>query len=244
MTRKKSTQSKTLVHITDLHLDHWPQNLDAMLTLIQGVPADLFLVGGDNGGEDGISRTVSELRKRNPSTPIGWVMGNHDLWDHSIDYLWRGFGQVPATYLERVNLELDWCTVVGTYGHYDFSGGDPSIPVEYYEEYFYMGMIWNDHLIHRNGRTNVQIAEEVAGRFKDRYLAALDRCLPIIVLTHTVPFVPMKKLDLTFVSGYSINKRIGEILLTQKTKPVVVFCGHTHRPARSSRFSFPVINTC
>lgn len=113
----------TLIHVTDLHLDHWPGNLDAMLDLIRDVPADLVLIGGDNGDDAGLAATVGAIRRVHPGAAIGWIMGNHDLWQRLYTHLWDDFPEVPATYLELHNLETAYCTVVGTYGHYDYSGG-------------------------------------------------------------------------------------------------------------------------
>ena len=234
---------KTLIHLTDLHLDGWPHNLDAAVELVGNLPADLFLVGGDNGDRSDIAATVAALRKVQPGAAIGWVMGNHDLWGGSIDRLWEDPHLPDATYLELVNLETDFCTVVGSYGHYDYTGGDRSISIDDYEAYRYGSLGWGDYRIERGGRTNPEIAAEVADRFSNRYRAAVERGLPIVVVTHTLPFVELCAFERSFYGAYGTNAALGRCLLDAPRTPAVLFCGHTHNPIRSSAFGFPMINT-
>lgn len=231
------------VHITDLHLDHWPQNLAAMIELVRDIPADVFLVGGDNGGDDGIAQTIAALRGLRPQAAIAWVMGNHDLWRKPYTHVWNNFGQLTAVYLERQNLDRDDCTVVGTYGHYDYSGGDPSIPTEVYESFRWGTMVWNDRFIDRLGRTNPEIALELTDRFRARFQSAVDRGRPIVLLTHTWPVVPEHASQPSFVTAYLVNHQVGAVVRAAPVRPVVGFCGHTHRPARSDHCGFPIINT-
>ena len=232
-----------LVHITDLHIDSRPANFTAMLDLVRDIPADLYLIGGDNGNDDGLAKTVDALRLLRPSAAIAWVMGNHDLWYRPYTHLWDEFPELPATYLELHNRETDYCTVIGTYGHYDYSGGTPELSHEQYETFTDGRHIWNDRFIDRQGKTNLEIAREVACRFHDRYRAAVSRGLPIVVLTHTWPFAPTEARRRSFVSAYCCNQLIGDILVSEAVRPEVLFCGHTHRPRRSDAFGFPMVNT-
>ena len=232
----------TVVHISDLHLERFPANLPAALKLVGDQPVDLFLVGGDNGGRSGIDKTVGAVRERWPQVPIGWVMGNHDLWEQPYTYLWESFDDLPATYLETANLELAGLTVVGTYGHYDYSGRDSSIPLVCFENYTFRNLRWNDHFIERGGRSDPEIAGEIAEQFLQRYRAAVIRALPIVVLTHTSPFPPPDVLRRSFVSGYCVNSKIGDVLLAAQRPPSVVFWGHTHRRSETAPHGFPMIN--
>ncbi len=232
-----------LVHITDLHLDHYPANLDSMIALVRDIPADFYLVGGDNGGFEGISRTVEALRNLRPNASIAWIMGNHDLWKRPYTYLWNEFRELSATYLELENLETDDCTIVGTYCHYDYSGGSTDFSHEQYDSFTNGHQIWNDRYIDRLGKTNLQIAMEVAERFRQRYAAAVSRGLPIVVLTHTLPFAPTDHYHRNFFSAYCSNQCIGDILCSYKVRPEVLFCGHTHAPSQWDEFGFPMINT-
>jgi 3',5'-cyclic AMP phosphodiesterase CpdA len=233
----------TLVHITDLHLDQWPNNLAAMLDLVRDIPADLFLIGGDNGSEDGLAKTVAALRELRPAAAIAWIMGNHDLWFRPYNHLWSEFKHVPATSLELENLETDFYTVTGTYGHYDYSGGTSELSHEQYETFTDGYHIWNDRYIDRLGKTNPQIAREIADRFQTRLATAVSRGLPVIVLTHTWPFAPTEAHYRSFTSAYCCNQLIGDLLLSTAIKPHVLFCGHTHQPARWDEFGFPIVNT-
>jgi len=233
----------TLAHITDLHLDHWPDNLSTAIKLLAGADLDLFLIGGDNGNDDGILRTTREIKRVWPNVEVAWVMGNHDLWHRPYSHLWDGFEHVPATYLELQNLETDYCTVVGTYGHYDYRGGLATVPFEQYETFTDGKHTWNDRYIDRIGHTNPQIAAEIAERFRDRYTAAIARRLPIIVLSHTWPFAPTDEKFRSFFGAYGSNQLIGDIILSQTFRPSVLFCGHTHQAARWDEFGFPMINT-
>lgn len=233
----------TLAHLTDLHLDHWPANLDAAMDLLAGTDPDVILIGGDNGNDDGLRRTVEALGRAWPEADIAWVMGNHDLWRKPYRHLWSRFSDITATYLEGGNLETDSCTVVGTYGHYDYRGGLATIPLEQYETFTDGRHVWNDRFIDRLGRTNPQIAAEIAELFWHRYQAAVARGLPIVVLSHTWPFAPTDDRSRSFFDAYGSNQLIGDAILAAKLRPAVLFCGHTHRADRWEEFGFPMINT-
>ena len=69
------------------------------------------------------------LRKRF-DCPIGFVLGNHELWGknigiHSEELLNKLFldlaDKYNLTYLENENLVVENMTFIGTYGHYDYS---------------------------------------------------------------------------------------------------------------------------
>ncbi len=233
----------TVAHLTDLHLDRYPGNLDVAIRQIRGRSIDLLLVGGDNGRDEGIRRTVAELGVHFPETPVAWVFGNHDLWGRSISDVFDDHSCDRATYLEHHNLDLDYCTVVGTYGHYDYSGGSPDLDHDVYESFTDGRYIWNDHLIDRQGSTNPEIAQTLATRFAARYQSAVARGLPILCLTHTVPFTTALPKDRrSFVTAYIYNSLVGEVIDGADTKPHAIFCGHTHRPRTWSGLGFPVIN--
>lgn len=228
--------------MTDLHIDDFPENLHEIAMLIEGQSADIFLIGGDNGGDAGIARIIHLLRGTHPKAAIAWVMGNHELWHHVIDHLWLDYSNPNACYLEIDNLETDTCTVVGTYGHYDYSGGDPAICHEIYEQYRFGDMGWNDRFIIRD-QTNPEIAREIAERFAVRYRRALARELPIVVLMHTLAFAELNAWQRNFYGAYGTNSFIGDEILRHDTKPIVLFCGHTHNPIRIETYGFPMINT-
>nr|VFK44687.1 MAG: Calcineurin-like phosphoesterase [Candidatus Kentron sp. SD]VFK49590.1 MAG: Calcineurin-like phosphoesterase [Candidatus Kentron sp. SD]VFK79192.1 MAG: Calcineurin-like phosphoesterase [Candidatus Kentron sp. SD] len=232
-----------IIHMTDLHLDDWPGNLPGMVARIEGRAADIFLIGGDNGGEARVVEIVRALRGTHPKAAIAWIMGNHDLWDRPIDDVWRDHVVPGARYLETGNLETDACTVVGTYGHYDHSGGDPNIPDEIYEQYRFGNLGWNDRYILRDHRTNPEIAGEIARRFAVRYRRALARRLPVVVLMHTLAFEELNAWGRNFYGAYGTNSLIGDEILKYDPKPVVLFCGHTHNPIRVETRGFPMINT-
>nr|VFK22314.1 MAG: Calcineurin-like phosphoesterase [Candidatus Kentron sp. LFY] len=232
-----------IIHMTDLHLDDFPGNLHEVATRIEGLQADIFLIGGDNGGDAGIARIIRLVRGIHPRAAIAWVMGNHDLWNRTIDHLWRDYSCLDACYLETGNLEVEACTVVGTYGHYDHSGGDPDIRHETYEQYRCENMGWNDRYIIRGHRSNPEIAREVAERFAIRYRCALARGLPVIVLMHTLAFAELNAWGRNFYGAYGTNSLIGDEISKHDTKPVVLFCGHTHNPIRIEAYGFPMINT-
>lgn len=231
-----------IVHISDLHLDNHSGNLLAAIELAQHEPADLYLVGGDNGGNAGIRATVLALHELHPSTPVAWVKGNHDLWGHEYITVWTDCPELDATYLELGNLELPKCTVVGTYGHYDYGAGLPSISFEQYESFTDGRVVWNDRFIQRLGKTNPEIAAELTERFVIRYQSAIERGKPIVVLTHTVPMGPTDDKNRSFVTAYLANTKLGEFLLSATIKPTVAFCGHTHRVTRWEEHGFPIIN--
>lgn len=214
-----------------------------MIGLVRDIPADLYLVGGDNGNDEGIVRTIEALRNLRPNAGIAWIMGNHDLWYRPYTHLWNDFREYRATYLECRNLETDYCTIVGTYGHYDYSGGTWELSHSQYETFTDGYHTWNDRYMERLGKTNPQIAREIADRFRLRYDAAIARGLPIVVLTHTWPFAPTDARYRSFTSAYCCNQLIGDILVSHEVRPDVLFCGHTHQPAQWNEFGFPMVNT-
>lgn len=234
----------TIAHLTDLHLDRYPGNLDVAMGQLRAHTIDLVLVGGDNGRDDGIRKTVAALEAHFPAAPIGWVFGNHDLWGRAFTDLFGDHSFRQATYLEHHNLDLDFCTVVGTYGHYDYSGGARSLGDDVYESFTDGRHVWNDHRIDRQGSTNPEIARTVASRFAARYQSAARRGLPIVCLTHTLPFVrPLPDDRRSFVTAYLFNSLVGDVIDSADDKPHAVFCGHTHRPRTWSHDGFPLINT-
>ena len=232
-----------IAHLTDLHLNAYPANLDVAVEQLGSGEVELILIGGDNGGEDGLRATIDALSAAHPEAEIAWVMGNHDLWGRSYRDMWLPFEGFAATHLEAGNFEGERLTVVGTYGHYDYSGGDPTIPLEMYESFTDGRVIWNDRHIERHGCTNPEIATEVSERFAERYAAAVRRGLPIVVLSHTWPFAPSDPHRRSFVGAYLCNQMVGDAILHSERPPMVLFCGHTHRPIVRKDFGFPMINT-
>lgn len=232
-----------LVHLTDLHLDNHPGNLRAALRQLEGVDADVFLLGGDHAGAPALRQLVDVLQRGWPNAAIAWVAGNHDLWGKSYRHLWEGADDAPGVCLERDNLELPYCTVVGTYAHYDHRYGDPAFPESAYESFTDGRRVWNDRYIDRGGRTNPEIAAEVAERFAERCDAAWRRPLPVVVLTHVPPFASLNAWPRNFFSAYCVSGVVGDVILRQPNRPAALFCGHTHRPIRADELGFPMINT-
>ena len=230
-----------ILHWTDLHLDSAPDNLTAAVAATGDFRPDVVLVGGDNGGPDGLARTAAAARSLGEDVAVAFVHGNHDLWFEPYDRVFAACPVPGLVPLERENLALPGCTVVGSYGHYDHSGGDPAIPDAVYETFRCGRLGWNDHHIDRLGRTNPEIAAELAEGFTERYQAAVQAGLPIVVVTHTLPFDALNAWPRNFYGAYGTNAAIGRVLVGHP--PALVLCGHTHRHVRRDDFGFPTVNT-
>ena len=81
----------------------------------------------------------------------------------------------------------------------------PQSSFEQYERFTHGKLIWNDRYIDRLGRSNPEIASEIAIRFRDRYDSAIKRGLPIDVLTHAWSFAPTNESLRSFASAKSMK---------------------------------------
>ena len=240
----------TLLHLTDLHLDVWPENRAAVERELERLgPVDdsqplLLLLGGDHGGEPALRQIVALVRRYFPAAQIGWIRGNHDLWGRPYTDLWQPSPDLPATYLELANLDSTACTVVGSYGHYDFSGAPAGVsPEELETDAGQHDASQGDRSIDRLGKSHREIASEIADRFAQRYAAAVARSLPIVVLSHTWPFAPLDESLRSLACAYCCNQLLGDVILSHAKRPVVLLCGHTHATARWDAFGFPMLST-
>ena len=235
-----------ILHITDLHLERGSRNLDALEQLLatQDKDIDLILIGGDNGNAIGLRSTIYFLKKKYPNAHIAWVKGNHDLWKKDFDSVYSNDGvDVDSVhYLESTVIEFENMTLSGSYGHYDFRGGDVSIPLETYDQYKYERRIKNDWKIERHGRGNQELGDELANKFKTRLSLASNINKPLMLLFHTYPFAPEKASSRSFSSAYAINTKIGEAIIDQNRKPELVFVGHTHSESVWNPHGFNIIN--
>ncbi len=235
--------TSSFLHLTDLHLEQSPENLESLKEKLRGSdPFDFVLIGGDNGGEQGLKDTLNVISEHSPEAKIAWIKGNHDLWNRSYSEIWEGssYGD-NVFYLENESLETEALIIVGTYGHYDYRGGDPTISDSVYQAYRYKNYVWNDRFIKKDGVLDTEIARKLAESFAIRYQHAVDTGKPIFLLTHTYPYAP----DLPyrcFASAYAVNTEIGLCINRASRKPVLAFVGHTHQKSVWSPNGYPIVN--
>ncbi len=222
---------------------------------------DAIVLGGDNAE---ISWNLNEhkvlinkLRKRFGATPIAFVLGNHELWGQWLHWpvkrlleeTFPAFAQRESlVYLERQNLGLNGVTIVGTYGHYDYSLGrtDKGVTLDHItrgEKRFGRYVIqWGDkQQIDTQGRTDTDICEKLVKAFSDRMQTAIGE---VISISHTVPSKELighpDSPEQDFLGAYSGSTRIGEVI--KKYRGFLHLCGHTHAKAEGKIGKTRVIN--
>src|SRR3989344_8964780 len=119
----------------DLHYQHNNSISREKLNIITEIEGDFdsLLLGGDNAE---LSSDLQNHRilfgelKRRFKCPIGFVVGNHELWgklsnSSSYKLLYEVFPalgkEYNLVYLEQYNLDIGDNTFIGTYGHFDYS---------------------------------------------------------------------------------------------------------------------------
>jgi predicted phosphodiesterase len=229
-------------------------------------PADLdvLAIAGDVAESEGLAgskigsrheRLLTHLRAAT-GCPVAFCAGNHDIWstDPGVnswliyrERLSEAAGRTETTYLDRDNLNLPGLTVVGCYGHFDFSLRTPGLRIRgetVTERHYrrqtppgYAQPVWMDGQRIAWSYSDDEACAEICRLASQRMEAAVRRGRPILFLSHTVPRSEVnghhgstaeKSLFLNAFSGTSrlekvIREGVGE------TTGLIAAAGHTHR---------------
>lgn len=265
MTRPRSMR----IGVTsDLHYGMSPKINRAIHRFIEETLApaelDLLVIAGDVAESQALPASrigsrhaeVLERIRDAVAAPLAFCAGNHDIWstDPDIDSwhiyrdrLARVAGQAGVTYLETDNLSLPELTVVGCYGHFDFSLRIPdlviagtTVSMAHYQRQTPPGHeepVWMDgQRIHWDLSDEEACARicRLAGR---RMEPAITRGKPVLFVSHTVPrqevnghFESNDAVSL-FLNAFSGTSRLEGIvrMAADHGVPVTAVSGHTHR---------------
>ncbi len=253
---------------SDLHYGIYPRVSELIGEFIERAIApaglDVLVVAGDlaetenqSGAEIGRNHTPLLARLREAiRCPVAFCAGNHDIWttDPAVDS-WHIYDTrlaeiaacAQATYLDQRSLELEGLTIVGCYGHFDFSLRTPDLAIggvtvtdEHYRRQTPPGHtrpVWMDGRRIHWSFSDKDACAEVCGRAKIRMERALERQLPILFVSHTVPrnevnghYTSDRELSL-FLNAFSGTSRLEDLirLAASNDLKVVAVSGHTHR---------------
>jgi hypothetical protein len=191
-----------------------------------------------------------------PATPIAICLGNHDLWGSkralrkalNPEDLQARFWQPAAAkhgvcLLDAGNADLDDFTIVGAYGHYDYSFACPALKLgtnEISTGDYQRGcppdsrLFWNDRRWMPCDRGDIPEALRQAETFGSRFAMAAARRKPILVATHTAPFEELIGYPIdaakeeSFFRAYSGSSHMGTAIARHSAGIAFVACGHTH----------------
>lgn len=223
---------------------------------------DAVVLCGDNAevdeGFEHHHKLFSFLRKKF-SCPIGFVAGNHDLWARKIGMdvekiLYEIYPKLAKEYdlcyLETGIIKMDNVSLIGTYGHYDYSFFVPNRGVTMKDiRAFRLQLpglepkIWKDKIKIKKTISDKKLCNKLLDGFEER-LNSVNGDNTIISISHTLPCLEVnghsENSYQNFYSTYSGSKRLGKII--ENSKIQYHFCGHTHMPAETKLGDTKVIN--
>ena len=240
-----------LLVLSDLHYNNGNNsrayNLLKALNGINENPDALVLCGDNAEISDGFQNhfeLFDALKKRFP-IPTGFIIGNHELWGKErginarvlLDAIYPDLAkEFDMTYLEQTNMSVNSHVVAGTYGHYDYTLGDPKIftkqeietgiPVVAAEEEQFTA--WDKRLIDWQGLTDTKVCSSLVNRLDERLA---DANKPLITISHTLPRRTLSGRHEQgrreeYLKLFNGSKLIDQVIINRK--PNYHFCGHTH----------------
>lgn len=253
---------------SDLHYGMSPKISRAIKRFVEQTVApaelDLLVIAGDvaesqllDGPRIGCRHVeMLEHLRAAVAMPVAFCAGNHDIWstDPETDS-WQIYRtrlaeiaeDVGATYLEESNLALPELTVVGCYGHFDFSLRIPDLVIagEVVTQSHYLRQtppghdepVWMDGRRIRWDRSDEAACAQICARAARRMEHALDRGKPILFVSHTVPrqevnghFGSDSEVSL-FLNAFSGTSRLERVIrmAVERDIPVTAVSGHTHK---------------
>jgi len=244
---------------SDLHADTTLAN-DLLPRLVAEYVAtlgvDAMIICGDLSAQK--SRFATALQElRHAGCPIGFVPGNHDVWQMPEDARpWEDSWSkldwiIESCHTAGIQFLGDWVLggdvfITGTIGWYDYSFAKPDlvniVGINAYEEKYIPGFTWLDADFVKWGVPDRDVCASYNKEFNDR-LAHHANFLPTahratVVVTHVVPFLEgvtyKGDLNWDFSCAFMGNKDLGDIIL-QHALPLNVthiLFGHTHTPQK------------
>ena len=231
--------------LADMHLNFLDdQTLQKFINRLSKKKSDGLIIAGDIGEADSLKRYL-EILSDSINCPIYFVIGNHDYYRGSIEYVRSELSELIKT---RPRLKwLNMCNVVSLspttalIGHDSWADGRLG-------DYWQSQAQLNDFVLIGDfiGRTKqeclncmVALADDAATHFQRTLPAALEKHNKVIIVTHVPPFQESalykgKVCDPDWLPFFSC-KAVGDVLLSimasHPDKEALVFCGHTHGSA-------------
>lgn len=231
--------------LTDIHLDHL--SLPKVLEFCKSINesnSDGFLITGDISNArfltSHLTVVANEIKK-----PIYYVLGNHDLWGSSRDYVYSELSRLNISNLifldinKEIKLTLD-TYLIGHSGWYDLINGDykhsgffPNGMPEFRFVSDFLGLSPNDKKQKCEAWT-----KEAADHLEINLVMALEKedCKTVYCGTHVPPYREaswyMGKMSndegAPFFSNKIIGDRLSEVMKSYPDKELIVLAGHTH----------------
>lgn len=212
--------------LTDLHYSY-PSFYKEKALKENNQDVDALILCGDNAEIDpssGNHKYLFSLLKKNYACPIGFVVGNHELFGDKMspniptekimallanyESLAKEFEMI---YLEKENLSFKEAVIAGTYGHYDGS----LIP-EKTKGYF---------------NQDKKTVKTLITNLEDRVNSTNKQ---LIIIGHTVPDKSLigrpNSLQQDKFTPYAGSTQLKKMM--KKLNPIIYICGHTHAIAQ------------
>ena len=230
------------IWLTDIHLNFLDSaKLERFVKRLASKQAEGILIAGDIGEADSIEQYLSVLTDA-CAAPIYFVLGNHDYYRGSIEYVRQRLPHFLSNHPK-----LTWLTMAGVIslsqstaliGHDSWADGG-------FGDYWNGTVQLNDFKLIGEfiGRTKKEcldtmmaLGDEAAKHFNRFLPEALKSHSKVIVLTHVPPFEGaawhqgrMCSPDwLPFFSCKAVGEVLRAVMADYPDKEALVFCGHTH----------------
>jgi UDP-2,3-diacylglucosamine pyrophosphatase LpxH len=221
------------------------------------VAGDLAEMAGLSGEEAGKNHASLFARLRSAcDCPIAVCAGNHDIWAAKTKFdsmaiyreLLPRFAEAGGvTYLDKVNLRLPELTVVGCYGHFDYSLRTKGLEMNGTEVTFehyateippgYTHPLWMDSTMISWEHDDRDACRRICELGLQRMLAAGIRGKPILFVTHSVPRSELNghhesdNKESQFRNAFCGTDLLESMIraVAGKGVPITTVSGHTHR---------------
>ena len=234
-----------LVWMTDIHLNFLDSDaISRFLKRVFSKGADGILIAGDIGESKSVFEYL-DLIQQICAVPVYFVLGNHDFYRASIEYVREGMVKFLATrprlnWVTRSDV-VSLCPSTALVGHDSWCDGR-------FGDYWKSPVAINDfnligELIIHDRRLRLEVmqkyAQEAAEHFRKVLPEALRTHKKVIVLTHVPPFQQSAcyrgKMSSPEWLPYFSCKVVGDVLMDVAVKypdkEMLILCGHTHGKA-------------
>ena len=228
--------------VTDPHLDHLqPPHIEAFCRDVNGVDADVVLIGGDIAVARNVRETLRVLADA-IAAHIYFVLGNHDYYGGGIDRTRAQVAQFTReagrpTWLPTagvVQLTPD-TALIGHGGWADGRFGDYAGHYLMLNDYRLIDDFTQINRAERLRRLN-ELGDEAAAHLRRALEEAVQGSRHVILLTHVPPFMEAcwheGSISTPAFLPHFACKAVGEALVSvmrsHPERELLVLCGHTH----------------
>lgn len=241
----KIKEPKTLIWLTDLHLDATEEAVfQSLLDTLKELDPDLILVGGDTcNGHKALKylSTISEIAQK----PVHFVLGNHEFYHGSIIHIRKLVQHAAQTnrnlhYLTHENsIELTPTTaLIGHDGWSDARAGDFLNSTVSLHDYTLIEELKGLDKISLREKL-YQLGTEASHDIQKKLKEVFQTYSNVIILTHTPPFQAAclyeKRISDDNWAPHFVCKAMGDMLANimnaNPSKQAIVLCGHAHQLA-------------